>query len=629
LKRFFPLFFLVILVVSIRVVYAETESLYVDSKTTDMQNWDERNAPSPYLADESTGFIRETKSAGATEGYFGFADPIGTDVINSVTLYFECYGDDTDDQFYVYVDCSDGSGWVNEGTIAVDQTGYGWETLSLTARLDSWPDIQNARIYLYYVAVGGGDDVYVRRAYLYVDYTPSTGTDYMMNVSQGISWAGVGYRAWDASRDFSQEVTLSSVSSREWGLTRAFTQSLTFSSGSFEDLMEYVLIQVTQSLSLAQDSFRTWDLSRAFTQGISFASSVERFAQFLRIGVQSLTALTGSFRSWTLIRSFSLPMTFSSNVAADIFKSFQIVLFLGLQLSSGNFRGWSLSRMFDLGLSFSSFVGRGWSLVRVALQSLTASVESSRVFSAIRQVSQDIVLSSGVERFVSFARGVSQPITMTLVSLRSWDLSRSFTQGVSFVSNVFRKLTEYAPPPKGTEAFFRSVSVGLEFASSHIRNWSLTRKFNQGLTFVSNATAFKFIAQFYHRFVSLSMSFTSNVFAHQFIGQLITILVSLNLNLSSLIAVTLNVIEEFDALLIPNLFAMIFTVGYFLVDDEKKTYFGGFAFILWFFSAGAELASAVVNYELAFLYGAFATIMIILILMDRAKDFGMTDFWKS
>ena len=77
------------------------------------------------------------------------------------------------------------------------------------------------------------------------------------------------------------------------------------------------------------------------------------------------------------------------------------------------------------------------------------------------------------------------------------------------------------------------------------------------------------------------------------------------------------------------LFAIACTLFHFLVDDEKKIYFGGLAFILWFFSAGAELASSFVNYELAFLYGAFAFVMIILILMDRTKDFGMTDFWKS
>ena len=150
MKRLFPFFFLVILVVSIRVVYAETENLYVDTYTGDLTGWDTNNEPSPYLADESTGYIHEAKSDLTTEGYFGFAEPSGTDTINSVTLYVECYGDDTDEWLEIYVDCSDGGGWVLEGTITVDQTSYGWETLSLTARLDGWADIQNAQIYFRY-----------------------------------------------------------------------------------------------------------------------------------------------------------------------------------------------------------------------------------------------------------------------------------------------------------------------------------------------------------------------------------------------------------------------------------------------------------------------------------------------
>jgi len=161
-----------------------TESLYVNSYTGDLQNWDERNAPSPYLADESTGYVHEVKSSGATEGYFGFADPSGSGTINSVTLFIECYGEDTNDLIYIYVDCLDGSGWVNEGTINIDQLTYGWETLNLSTRLDSWSNIQNTQIYLYYQGVGGGDDIYVRRAYLYVDYS-ATGTPIL--ISDGLS----------------------------------------------------------------------------------------------------------------------------------------------------------------------------------------------------------------------------------------------------------------------------------------------------------------------------------------------------------------------------------------------------------------------------------------------------------
>ena len=95
-----------------------------------------------------------------------------------------------------------------------------------------------------------------------------------------------------------------------------------------------------------------------------------------------------------------------------------------------------------------------------------------------------------------------------------------------FISNVFKKLTEYEPPDG--DDFFRTVSIGLEFASSHIRKWSLSRTLSQGITFASNAIGYKFIVQFYHRFVSLSMSLTSNASAYQFISQLFTIIVSMS-----------------------------------------------------------------------------------------------------
>jgi len=194
MKKLFPLLILIILVLFIPFINAETESLYVDSYTGDLANWDERNAPIPYLADESTGYIHEVKSSGATEGYFGFENPSGTGTINSVTLYIECYGDDTNDKIIIYVDCSDGSGWLMEGEIIVNQNFYDWESLSLSTRLDSWPDIQNAQIYLYYLGIGGGDDIYVRRAYLYVNYDPSSGTDYTRDLPQNMNIALTDYK---------------------------------------------------------------------------------------------------------------------------------------------------------------------------------------------------------------------------------------------------------------------------------------------------------------------------------------------------------------------------------------------------------------------------------------------------
>jgi len=171
--------FLTILIFSLLIqpVLAIDEVLWVSEYTADFQDWDDRNAPSPYLANESIGYIHEVKTSGAKEGYFGFENPSGNGIINNVTLYLEGYGDDINDKIDIYLDCSDGSGWIHEGTITIDKLSYDWFNLSFTNRLNNWVDIQNAQIYFSYVGVTGGDDIYVRRAYLKIFYEPDTTID--------------------------------------------------------------------------------------------------------------------------------------------------------------------------------------------------------------------------------------------------------------------------------------------------------------------------------------------------------------------------------------------------------------------------------------------------------------------
>ena len=83
-----PLFItLILLVTLLQPVLAIDEVLWVSEYTGDLQNWDERNEPAPYLSDEDVGYIHEVKTSGATEGYFGFDKPSGSGILNNVTLY--------------------------------------------------------------------------------------------------------------------------------------------------------------------------------------------------------------------------------------------------------------------------------------------------------------------------------------------------------------------------------------------------------------------------------------------------------------------------------------------------------------------------------------------------------------
>ena len=356
MKRLFSPFLLVILFAYMPVVHADTESLYVDSKTNDLQNWDERNEPSPYLADESTGYIHEVKSSAAMEGYFGFVDPSGTGTITSVYIYLECYGEDTNDQVHIYLDCDDGSGFLLAGTITVDQTSYLWESLYL-GRLDSWADIQNARIYFYYLGVGGGDDIYIRRSYLYVDYTPA-GAEHTREVSQGLTVSTVSSRTWTLSRSLTQTMATATLSSRSWAtsrtttqgisvvttstktwsLSRVLTQSLSFSSNTIADIFKSFRRTLTLGLSFTSDSFRSWDLTRTLSQGINLASD--------------------SLRGWTLSRTLTQSMSFLSNAFAQLTAGggteFLRSVALGLSLSSDSLRTWGLSRTMNQGLTVTS-----------------------------------------------------------------------------------------------------------------------------------------------------------------------------------------------------------------------------------------------------------------------------------
>ena len=398
MKKSAPLVFLIILVSLLPHVRADIESLYVDSYTGDLANWDERNAPSPYLADEDTGFIHEAKTGGATEGYFGFADSSGSGTINSVTLYVECYGDDTDESLDIYVDCSDGGGWVMEGNIPVDQTSYGWETLVLSSRLDSWLDIQNAQIYFSYVVAPAGDDVYVRRAYLYVDYTPA-GDEYVRELSQQISYTGVSYRTCDLKRDTSQGLTISGDSYRGWSLTRTFTQLLSFTASAVSDIIQNILVQLSQGINIGSNAFSKGGFNRFLSETLSFSSGIEKSLSAIRNPTQSITTSIECLRNWILERKLA--------------------------------------------------------------QSITTSVEALKNLGLTRYLSQSISLSTASNAISNYIRNIQQGLSFTVESF------------VQFLAG-------------GGEAFYRTITMGLDIASNLIRRLSITRIVGQSISIDSS-----------------------------------------------------------------------------------------------------------------------------------------------
>ena len=166
----------------IQEAQAFNETLYVDGCNGAKTQWTTMTN-TPYLDNNDSSLIHEDKSASMEAGDFSFANTTtgGTDTINSVILYFECQADDgpSNDGFDVHI--NDGGGFTNEGNVApTANSSYGWDTLDVSSKLDTWTKIDAATMYLDTVNIGGGDNIYVRRAYLYIDYSTGPSTTFLI-----------------------------------------------------------------------------------------------------------------------------------------------------------------------------------------------------------------------------------------------------------------------------------------------------------------------------------------------------------------------------------------------------------------------------------------------------------------
>ena len=144
----------------------DAETLYVDGFDSTYTEWAESGS-SPYI-DDSDDYIYES-SDGDREGYFTFADTTHSgDIFNSVEIYFECYQVGSGEWFEVWI--YDGSSWSDLGDITPG-TSYSWKSMNITSKIDSWTKVDACQLYVVYQKTGKPDFVYVRRCYLYVDYT--------------------------------------------------------------------------------------------------------------------------------------------------------------------------------------------------------------------------------------------------------------------------------------------------------------------------------------------------------------------------------------------------------------------------------------------------------------------------
>jgi len=95
----------------------------------------------------------------------------------------------------------------------------------------------------------------------------------------------------------------------------------------------------------------------------------------------------------------------------------------------------------------------------------------------------------------SYERDVSLSLDWDGNVSREWNLSRVFSQGLSFSGNTSREEWNL------TRAFTQGISPGFNL----YREWNLTRDFTQGLTFTWEATGTH--GQFFQRIISLGLGF--------------------------------------------------------------------------------------------------------------------------
>ena len=167
-----------------------TEQLYVDGLGTERTDWT-RVGTTPYLdaQDQPSHYVHNAVKK-AEIGDFTFADTARphTDTLNSVTLYAYSrkIGPPTLD-FYLW----DGTGWTDTG-LACDVSGlWSWESVNVSAILDTWAKVDGAKLYI--KQPNDEDQAEVDAVYLLIDYTATgVGHPYISRVQNVSGMRTVG-----------------------------------------------------------------------------------------------------------------------------------------------------------------------------------------------------------------------------------------------------------------------------------------------------------------------------------------------------------------------------------------------------------------------------------------------------
>ncbi len=147
-----------------------TLQLYVNSFDNTTTAWTEVGT-SPYLNNSTANYIY-TKIDGAREEAFHFADSNGSGTIDAVSLYLEIQGSSSRDD-YVVIELWNTSTWQSVANYDPDDGSYQWINWNVTSILDTWTKINGTKMRFTYIRQGNPQtqNIYVRRGYLYVDYS--------------------------------------------------------------------------------------------------------------------------------------------------------------------------------------------------------------------------------------------------------------------------------------------------------------------------------------------------------------------------------------------------------------------------------------------------------------------------
>ena len=156
-----------------------------------------------------------------------------------------------------------------------------------------------------------------------------------------------------------------------------------------------------------------------------------------------------------------------------------------LLLTGNNYRDWTIQRTFSQGMTVSCVSSHIWSLTRTFTQALTftSNIIADITKEFLQILSLALNLSVDSKRMFAPIRTVAQSITMDLNAERLGAFYRQLSQSLSI---NFETLITYIA--QGGTEYFRTVSTTFHLGLETIRNWNLTRIAETTISIQSSAT---------------------------------------------------------------------------------------------------------------------------------------------